>query len=187
MFREVFSRICIQVIKSTWDDTRPVPNAVDSELARLVYSRLRFTLLHVRGRLDWSVHSVLHSTTTSFTVASSSVALPPLLSPLPPHHHHHHYHYHHTIAISTSNTSSTTELLPSIPPPLSVTPATWRRREYGLPLTYKLCRLETRHTGMLRWWGIHRTGKDLMTENGTARWRSALALAPVIVICVTPL
>jgi len=85
MFREVFSRVCIQVIKSTWDDIRPVPNAVDSELARLVYSRLRFTLLHVRGRLDWSVYSMLHSTTTSFTVASSSVvALPPLLLPLPP-------------------------------------------------------------------------------------------------------
>lgn len=73
----------------------PTPSAVDSELARLVYSRLRFTLLRVRGRLDCSVfHST--TTTTSFTATTSKRRRATTTTC---------YHYHPVIATTTMTTS----------------------------------------------------------------------------------
>lgn len=137
MLREVVSRVvCAQATNSMWDDTRPIPNAVDSELARLVYSRLRFMLLRVRGRLDWSVLHTNHH-------HHHQVLPPPLVTSSRYHHYYHHCHHYHsvvtttTIAISSGNTSSVLlNYYRLCYHHYQQTPATWRRRGYSLPLTH---------------------------------------------------
>lgn len=94
------------------------------------------------------------------------------------HHHCCHYHYHHS---ATTTITTTTPSL-SAPATLVVLLNYYRLYYYHhyqqhrrpdvaadtTSLSLTSFDSKTRHTRMPRWWGIHRAGKDPVTENGTA-------------------
>jgi len=135
--------------------------------------------LRVRGRPDWSA---LHSTTTRLRrrscVAASTIALPPppsLPAPFP--------HYHHHAIPSISNTSSTTELLP---------PAHYHHYWHRRP---DVAAVRTWLSSLSLFLSLSSTVPQLNGGAPSRRkrshdrerrcWRSALALAPlIVVVCV---